>query len=332
MTSTIANSARPRVDAPTSATGTRLKLRCPVCAADVSRRGDSGQLLCTACGFFIEETEGIARALVPERYSYFSRFIREYEMVRTAEGRGTTSADYYLELPFKDMTGRNSWQWKIRARSYRAFGKRILPAIENRHPLGFEMLDLGAGNCWLSFRMALRGHRPVAVDLLDNAFDGLAAARHYQATLGYPMPLFQAEMDRLPFASAQFDLAIFNASFHYSTDYHATLREALRCLRRPGYVVIADSPFYEREVSGKDMIREKHESFERQYGFRSDAIPSLEYITPEVLTQLAREFNLTWKFTKPWYGINWALRPLKARLQSRRTPSQFFLIWAEVGQ
>ena len=180
--------------------------------------------------------------------------------------------------------------------------------------------------------MALRGHRPVAVDLLDNAFDGLEAARHYRTTLGYALPLFQAEMDRLPFASQQFDLVIFNASFHYSTDYFDTLREVLRCVHTPGYLVIADSPFYQRDESGAAMVREKHESFERQFGFRSDAIPSREYITPEILSKLAREFKLTWRFIRPWYGIGWALRPLKARLQSRRTPSQFFLIWAEVSQ
>jgi hypothetical protein len=33
---------------------------------------------------------------------------------------------------------------------------------------------------------------------------------------------------------------------------------------------------------------------------------------------------------KPWYGINWALRPAKARLLRRREPAKFYLLWAKV--
>jgi len=55
------------------------------------------------------EQNGIFRALAPERESHFRQFIREYEMVRAQEGRGSDSSNFYLELPFRDLTGRNSW-------------------------------------------------------------------------------------------------------------------------------------------------------------------------------------------------------------------------------
>jgi SAM-dependent methyltransferase len=268
--------------------------------------------------------------LAPDREAYFRQFVEQYAAVRANEGRGSTSPDYYLALPFEDLTGNNSWQWRIRGRTFRYLEKHLLPKIERAYPNGCDVLDIGSGNCWLSFRMTLRGHRAVAVDLLDNDSDGLGAAKHYMSQLPQPFLRFQAEMDRLPFAAGQFDVVIFNASFHYSADYERTLAEALRCLRRPGSVIIADSAFYRREESGRAMLSERKALFERQYGFRSDSIPSREYLTPQTLDQLAESFALQWKLFKPWYGMGWALRPLKARLARRREPSRFFLLWAHV--
>jgi predicted RNA methylase len=46
-----------------------------------------------------------------------------------------------------------------------------------------DLLDLGAGTGWMSYRLALRGHHPVAVDLLNDDRDGLGAARHFFAKL-----------------------------------------------------------------------------------------------------------------------------------------------------
>ena len=84
-------------------------------------------------------------------------------------------------------------------------------------------------------------------------------------------------MDHLPFAPGQFDVAIFNASFHYSVDYEQTLAEIFRCVRKPGHVIIADSPFYSCEENGRKMLAEKHAQFERRFGFRSDSIQNREY-------------------------------------------------------
>ena len=58
-----------------------------------------------------------------------------------------------------------------------------------------DILDIGAGNGWLSNRLAQKGHRPVAVDIFTDGLDGLGAARHY----GMSFPLVEAEFDRLPF-------------------------------------------------------------------------------------------------------------------------------------
>ena len=287
-------------------------------------------MACPRCGFIISLVDGIYHALTPERRKYFSRFISDYEKVREKEGRGSGSAEYYLALPFQDLSGHNQWQWSIRARTFNYLQRRVLPQIEAKRPHGADILDIGAGNCWLSYRLAARGHHPVAVDLLDNEMDGLGAGRHYLARLGNVFPRFTAEMDRLPFASNQFDAVIFNASLHYSTNYLTTLSEAMRCLKRPGYVLIMDSPFYRRQHSGEQMVKEKRQEFQRRFGFSSDSIPSEEFLTPEKLSAISRELGLKLQVNKPWYGVQWSLRPLKARFRGTREPARFHLYWAMV--
>jgi ubiquinone/menaquinone biosynthesis C-methylase UbiE len=208
--------------------------------------------------------------------------------------------------------------------------QNILPKIEKANHGGCDVLDIGAGNCWLSYRLACRGHRPVAIDLLDNNADGLGAGRHYLSHLEQPFVRIQAEMDNLPFASAQFDIAIFNASFHYSTNYQHTLKEVVRCLRSPGYLVIADSPFYDTERDGQAMLAEKQLTFIQKFGISPDAVENREYLTPAILGELAEELKLRWTVHKPWYGVRWMLRPAKAFFSSSRKPSKFHLFVAKV--
>lgn len=332
-------SAFPELDASPAAMaagelpGRMLQLKCPNCSRDLGgldTMDPSATATCPGCKFTLSNQVGIWCALAPDRQERFRRFAHEYQEVRALEGRGSSDPNFYLRLPYEDITGRHCWQWQIRGASFRFFETTILPQIVNGRRQGLDVLDLGAGNCWMSYRLALRGHRPVAVDLICSADDGLGAARHYLAHLQEPLVRFQAEMDRLPFRDLQFDLAIFNASFHYSEDYCRTLGEALRCVRRPGHLVIIDSPFYQHPESGEEMVKERRAAFARKFGFPSDSLPSREYLTARILTDLADAFRLSWRVAKPWYGPRWALRPLKARLLRRREPSKFFIFWTAV--
>lgn len=295
-------------------------LRCPRCAAKTI--GPE----CPVCGFRMQIDDGIVHALPPERAAHFRRFAQDYERIRAAEGRFGESEDFYLGLPYKDITGRNSKQWQIRARSHNYLVRDLL---RQSLPSGGLILDLGSGNCWMSYRLALTGYRPIAVDLLTNNHDGLGAARHYRKRLPDLFPRFQAEMERLPFQDEQFDAVIFNASFHYSEDYEATLREALRCVRRNGMVIVSDTPWYSRDESGRQMLTERRAAFLRNYGTFSDSISSLEYLTDERMRDLEQRLSIRWKLHSPNYGLKWAMRPLMARLRRRREPSRFriYVAW-----
>ncbi|HEY1657411.1 MAG TPA: hypothetical protein VGG14_03635 [Candidatus Sulfotelmatobacter sp.] len=76
----------------------------------------------------------------------------------------------------------------------------------------------------------------------------------------------------------------------------------------------------------------KRSAFEKRYGFRSDSVPTREYLTRPILDYLARKLGLRWKTLKPWYGVNWALRPLNACMSGKREASKFYLFWATVPE
>jgi ubiquinone/menaquinone biosynthesis C-methylase UbiE len=250
------------------------------------------------------------------------QFLKDYSRIRRAEGRGSDDPEYFRALPYRDLTGKNSRQWSIRARTYGHFERLVLAEIEKETARPLDILDAGAGNGWMSYRLTLRDHKPVALDIFPDYCDGLRSTRHYPRRF----PCVEAEFDELPFRDAVFDLAIYNCSIHYSTDYRRTLSEARRCLRSSGRVVIMDSPVYRLPEHGEQMRTERHDLFARQFGFRSDAVPSIEYFDEAMLDSLSRDLNIEWRRSRPWYGLGWAFRPWKARLASRRPPSQFFIL------
>jgi SAM-dependent methyltransferase len=296
------------------------RLRCPRCKANIRGLG------CTFCEFRMRVKNGILHALPPERSAHYAQFMKDYERIREAEGRGSKGEDFYLKLPYQDVSGINDAQWRIRARSYDHLMKHVLK--RKLHERG-RILDLGAGNGWMSFRLAFAGYRPIAVDLLTNDRDGLGAASHYRTRLPGLFPRVQAELASLPFQDEQFDAVIFNASFHYSENYFVTLREALRCVRSGGLVIISDTPWYSREESGRQMVTERHAAFFQRYGTASDSVMSLEYLTDERLRMLEEQLDIRWTVHAPYYGLKWATRPLLAKMRRRREPSSFRIYVAE---
>jgi SAM-dependent methyltransferase len=275
----------------------------------------AGAAECRTCLHTFAEQNGVWRMLRPERVAPIENFLADYTKIRLAEGRGSADAAFYRNLPECPADHPLAWQWGIRRRTFSCFQDRVLPSL-GAH---LRILDLGAGTGWLSNRLAQLGHEPCAVDLSRNGQDGLEAARHFDSR----WPCIQAEFDYLPFPNASVDTVVFNASLHYSTDYVRTLREALRVLAPGGSVVVLETPVYRSESSGRRMIAERHESFLKRYGTRSNSMPSLEYLTWPRVAGLGRKLSLTWRIVRPWYGFRWALRPWIARAKLKREPSQF---------
>ncbi|MBK9054422.1 MAG: methyltransferase domain-containing protein [Chloroflexi bacterium] len=297
-------------------------LACPLCHTPWPRPHLS-PLTCPNDGLTFTQTDGIWRFLLPERAAHLAQFMQEYEQVRQAEGWGQPDPAYYRALPFRDTSGRYPHIWHIRTRSYQALQKQMLPPGTRPQCI----LDLGAGNGWLAYRLAQAGHQVAAVDLMTNPVDGLGTHEHYDATY---LPL-QAEFDHLPLADAQADVAIFNGAFHYATNYEQSLQETLRVLRPRGRIVIMDSPFYHDATSGQQMVREREQAFATRHGFQGNALPNENYLTQARLDRVAAALSLKWHIIKPFYGWRWAIRPWLARLRGHREPASFYLIVGSRG-
>jgi len=325
-------SVQPQLTNQSQARGTGVMLRCPRCFHPIGSLPDTDAVAieCSACETRLPCEQGIWRTLLPERVARYSRFVQDYESIRAAEGRGSDTDAYYLALPYRDLSGRLTAQWALRARTFHYIERKIMPRFTPLAHYRLRILDLGAGNGWMSYRFATQGHTPVAVDLLTNDRDGLGAAKHYEPRLASLFPRFQAEVDNLPFGDSQFDLVIFNASFHYSENYEKTFAEAVRCVRGGGTVLIADTPWYSDERSGVRMLEERRTLFIKRYGFPSDELNSLEFLTDQRLEALEQRFHIQWHTHSPFYGVRWHMRPLAARLRRTRKPSRFRIYAAKV--
>jgi SAM-dependent methyltransferase len=235
------------------------------------------------------------------------------------------------QLPYL-AAGPLARQWTVRARTFDAFVERILQPMARRSPRPLRVLDLGAGNGWLSWRAALDGHRAVALDVRDDHVDGLGAAEAYLESVHGRFHRVVASFESLPIAGGGFDLVVFNASLHYALDLAATLREARRVTHVAGRIVILDSAFYAREADGEQMVMEKRRDAATRFGERADvltSLPFIEYLTPARLEAASGRLGLTWIRHRVRYPLWYELRPLAARLCGRRVPSRFDL-WEAV--
>jgi SAM-dependent methyltransferase len=253
-------------------------------------------------------------------------FAEDYAAHRQAEGRGYAGDDL-LALPYV-RSGPLARQWGVRARSFDAFMARLLRPTATRLGRPLRLLDLGAGNGWLSYRVALRGHSAVALDIRDDGVDGLGAAQPLLQRAGGRMWTAVAPFDAIPEADASFDIAVFNASLHYATDLAAVLKEAARVVRPGGRLAILDSPFYRREADGLAMVAEKAADAPRRFGARAGtlmALPFIEFLTRERLAQASAPIGVEWKRSPVVYPLWYELRPLTATLRGKRVPSRFDL-------
>lgn len=247
------------------------------------------------------------------------QFASEYARHRAEEGRGYTGKQL-LSLPYLN-TGPYAEQWAIRACTFDAFMARVLRPTARRLRRSLDVLDLGAGNGWLSYRVALEGHHALAVDIRKDTVDGLGAATPFLARALH-MDCIVSSFDAVPLPTASVDIALFNASIHYATDLPTVLREALRVTRSVGQVAILDSPFYHSEPDGLAMVAEKRERFGAGANVLM-ALPFIEFLTPERLRAAAPE--LQWKRHRVRYPISYELRPLIAAVNGKRRPSRFDL-------
>lgn len=277
------------------------RFACPICGhALLSSSRGAG---CVRCERIYARASGIWRFLPEEYLAPYEQFLSEYQMIRRDQGWGYPDAAYFLALPRVATGDPQRAIWQRRNKSFRLLSSRMIRRMASDAGKPLRILDLGAGNCWLAYQLTALGHQVAAIDLSVDPIDGLGAHSWYGMTIESarmsPFTPIQADFNRLPFQDHSADVALFNASLHYSERYEGTLREAIRVLSPGGVVVVMDSPVYRDAGGGQQMVRERASEFECRYGFKSDSIAAENFLTTGRLTALAEELALHWRNCAP---------------------------------
>jgi SAM-dependent methyltransferase len=297
--------------------GAAIRLLCPICGSEVKVDDSSG--LCQSNGHRFSRAGGIWRFLPLAREVQHRAFMSEYRTVRRAEKWGGSTPDYYRALPRVRRGDPHSNIWRVRERNFR----HLLSWMGTSAHL--RILDVGAGNGWLSNRLRQRGHTVAALDLSDDLEDGLGAVVNYEMSF----ECYQAEFDRLPFCPAQFDLLIFNAALHYSRGLVATLCEARKVLAAGGKIAALDSPFYSSEACGLAMVEAREADFAQKFGFRRE-VAETGFFTFESVRAAAGAAGLQFQSFDTDGAWPERLRRMWTMRRTGREPARFPLVVFQV--
>src|SRR5580700_5618991 len=93
-----------------------VRLQCPRCSGWIgylpNTNVDDASLVCADCYLKLTCEHGVWRSLLPERSAQYSHFMKPDQCNLQAED--SPSAEYYLALPYRDLSGLDSQQWALR--------------------------------------------------------------------------------------------------------------------------------------------------------------------------------------------------------------------------
>lgn len=293
---------------------------CPECRTPLSPGANGGGGVhcarCETCGTTFEQQGSLWRFLSAARQRESAAFVAQYRHVRERDGHRPPAPEYYRMLPTVLRDHPQAEEWRIRRESYARLLEHAVPDIWVGSAC---ILELGAGCAWLSYRLATLGHRVVAVDRLDDEADGLGACRHYPIAF----PAVQADFNALPFEPYQFDVVVFNASLHYSSNPAASLREAARMVSPGGAMAVMDSPTFRRETDGEAMVVDQRRRMQVEHGIAEPIRGGVGFLSNEGMERAFRSVGLRGRFFQSRGPFTWRLRRLVGRCRLGRQPAAF---------
>lgn len=223
---------------------------CPSCQHALHfDNGYTSSLVCQLCGNQYTIKNRTPVMVRQEDLEILTEFNRQYQRMRLKEGWRPFTAEQSLTLPFGRPSGYPTIYWEVRRQSY----SRLRKLLSEQGPLPSmgPVADLGAGNSWLSYRLAKSGYRVVAVESnLEEPF-GLGAADIYLAHTSFLV--VQGDLNQPPLQAGKFSLVLFNASLHYAKHLASALRGTVQALHPKGRLVILDSPITRKPRLGSGI-------------------------------------------------------------------------------
>lgn len=220
-------------------------LICPVCHGDSwgIRDGTASFdrfLICGGChkeypvydGIPIFANRGVINGV---DYSSANWPLLEREKELSLEKEFSLSDQYLRELPFPTVTKDTTFQLKSGA-----MGHNFLEIVEKLKLKGSErVLDVGAGSCWTSYRLAQQKCEVVATDQRTMKYWGLRSVNTYAADVEHRLRGVCCNFDVLPFKDQCFDVVVINNAFQYVSSLSHFLQEVRRVLKDGGTLVLA---------------------------------------------------------------------------------------------
>lgn len=107
---------------------------------------------------------------------------------------------------------------------------------------GKSVLDFGAGRCWSSKWMAMKGAEVVAFDALEHPTIGLGAGAVFLKNHDIYFDRVCGDFNELPFQDETFDIVVSTGSMHHSNNLSVTIGEVARILKTGGSLAIMNEP------------------------------------------------------------------------------------------
>lgn len=225
--------------------GTEKILRCPFCkSASISLTSigiensseiREGNCKCDHCGTPFPIQHGIIYML-DELPTKTRKEISQWEIFAASEGCLDPPDEYLDLLPspeaLKYVPGDTITWWRHQG--------NFNSVLEGLNLAGKKVLDIGAGRCWSTKHLSLRGAECFASDVLVHPKIGLGAADVLMSRNSIYFERIAGDMSNIPFQNEIFDVVFSSGALHHTLDLSKTISEISRVLKKNGLLILAN--------------------------------------------------------------------------------------------
>lgn len=208
---------------------------------------------------------GVLQLLSQQTGRRLKAFAALISTIRAAEGR-RIDPSLYPQLPYAPALAHDH-EWRLRRYDL----AQITHILRGRGPL--QILDIGAWNGWLSYRLALQGHQVTAVDYFDDQYDGLQAQKFYSAEWR-SIQLDLADIQIL----GRYDIVILNRCLQFFSEPAAYLRQVMACLAPGGHIIATGLQVYCNPQRKAAQVERLRVAYKARYGLELFFRPTRGYL------------------------------------------------------